>query len=113
MSLPPTPPLGKKQTTSLWLTGKDLLRDRSFMVLLIALTLICIPNAFYYSFVNAYLKDQGFKNAAAMMSIGQATEIAFCLAVALCPALFWPQVGHFNGCFRLGHSVFIAFLGGS
>lgn len=79
LTLPSTPPLGKKEKTSLLATGKQLIQDRSFMVLLIALTLICIPNAFYYSFVNAYLKDQGFKNAAAMMSIGQATEIGFVL----------------------------------
>lgn len=79
LTLPSTPPAGKKQTSSVVGTGKQLLQDRSFLVLLIALTLICVPNAFYYSFVNAYLKDQGFKNAAAMMSIGQATEIAFVL----------------------------------
>lgn len=79
LTLPSTPPLGKKDKPSLFIIGQELIRDRSFMVLLIALTLICIPNAFYYSFVNAYLKDQGFKNAAAMMSIGQATEIGFVL----------------------------------
>lgn len=81
LTLPSTPPAGKKEQSSLWHTGRQLLHDRSFMVLLIALTLICIPNAFYYSFVNAYLKDQGFKNAAAMMSIGQATEIGFVLVL--------------------------------
>lgn len=79
LTLPSTPPAGKKERTSVLATGRQLIQDRSFMVLLIALTLICIPNAFYYSFVNAYLKDEGFKNAAAMMSIGQATEIGFVL----------------------------------
>ncbi len=79
LTLPATYPPGKKEKPSLWKTGSLLIRDRSFMVLLITLTLICIPNAFYYSFVNAYLKDQGFSNAAAMMSIGQATEVVFVL----------------------------------
>jgi nucleoside transporter len=79
LTLPSTPPPGKQEKTSLLHTGGALLRDRSFMVLLLALSLICVPNAFYYSFVNAYLKDEGFQNAAAMMSIGQATEIVFVL----------------------------------
>ena len=82
LSLPATPPPGKIERPSLIGTAKALiLGDRSFLVLLIALTLVCIPNAFYYSFVNAYLKKQGFHNAAAMMSIGQATEVIFVLLI--------------------------------
>lgn len=88
LTLPATPPPGKKEKTNLWATGRTLLSDRSFLVLIITLTLVCIPNAFYYSFVNSYLKDQGFHNAAAMMSIGQATEILFVLLLPYARRIF-------------------------
>jgi len=83
--LPSTPPhelAGKK--TILALLRSDLLplfRRPSFLVLMIALTLICIPSAFYYSFVNPFLVETGFSNAAAWMSMGQAAELLLMLGL--------------------------------
>ncbi len=54
-----------------------LTRDRSFLVLLIFSALICIPLAFYDSFTNLFIMDEGIENAAAAMSLGQITEVIF------------------------------------
>mgnify|MGYP002411602102 CR=1 FL=1 len=54
-----------------------LIKDRSFLVLLIFSTLICIPLAFYDSFTNLFITDVGIKNAAAAMSMGQIVEVIF------------------------------------
>ncbi|MDD2243868.1 MAG: MFS transporter [Dysgonamonadaceae bacterium] len=54
-----------------------LTKDRSFSVLLIFMALICIPLAFYDSFANLFIVDEGINNAAAAMSLGQIAEVVF------------------------------------
>lgn len=84
-SLPKTPPTLNKQNT-LWQNlkseeMKQLLRDKNFIVLVASIGLICIPSAYYYSFVNTFLNEVGMVNAAGKMALGQITEIILMLAL--------------------------------
>jgi nucleoside transporter len=83
--LPHTPPGGATgKTTWKTLLGLDalvLLKDRSYLVFLIASVLACIPLTFYFSFTNAYLNDVGVVNAAGKMSLGQVSEVLVTLAM--------------------------------
>ena len=79
---PPSPQKGKSFFKSLMDPEiKALFKDRSFVVMIIALTLICIPSSYYYSFVNPFLNEMNVTNAAGKMAIGQVTEIIFMLAL--------------------------------
>ena len=57
------------------------MKDRSYLVFVIASVLACIPLTFYYSFTNAYLNDVGVVNAAGKMTLGQMSEIFFMLVM--------------------------------
>jgi nucleoside transporter len=84
-SLPHTPPksLGHKVTVRdvLGLDALTLMRDRSFAVFVIGSLLTCIPLAFYYNFTNPFLNEMGMVNAAAKMTLGQISEVAFMLVM--------------------------------
>lgn len=102
LTLPATPP--QKQKENLWqsLRGPEmqaLFRDRSLIVMIGALALICIPSSYYYSFVNPFLNEFGVSNAAGKMALGQVTEIIFMLAL---PWLFLR--------FRLKYIIFVGLL---
>ena len=58
-----------------------MLKDRTYLVFVIASVLACIPLTFYYSFTNAYLNDVGVVNAAGKMTLGQMSEIGMMLAM--------------------------------
>jgi nucleoside transporter len=82
-TLPHTPPEAKGQPAS-WRTilGLDalvMLKDRSYLVFVIASVLACIPLTFYFSFTNAYLNEAGVPNAAAKMTLGQVSEVGMML----------------------------------
>ncbi len=83
LTLPTTPPSRRGSSKTLF-SGEVLilLRQRSFLVLTIALSLLCIPSAFYYSFTNPFLTEVGIKSAASLMSIGQVSEIIFMLTLS-------------------------------
>ncbi len=89
LTLPHTPPAAKGQAiTARSILGLDalvMMKDRSFFVFVIASVLACIPLTFYFSFTNAYLNDVGVKNAAGIMTLGQASEVVMML---LMPFLF-------------------------
>ena len=89
LTLPHTPPPARGRKAS-WrsILGVDamvMLRDRSYLVFLIASVLFCIPLTFYFSFTNAFLNDIGVHNAAGKMSLGQASEVGMML---LMPVIF-------------------------
>ncbi|MEM9928998.1 MAG: MFS transporter, partial [Bacteroidota bacterium] len=81
-TLPPIPPqkgfdwrsLRGGQVTSI-------LREPGMVVLFVAMLLSCIPASFYYSFLNPFLNEIGWSNAAAKMSLGQMGEIFVVLAM--------------------------------
>ena len=83
--LPDTPPNKQKATLSAIL-GTDALvmfKNKSFSVFFIASIIICIPLAFYYGFTNPFLNEVGVQNAAAKMTLGQASEFVFMLVMPL------------------------------
>ena len=77
--VPPQPGFDVRQ-----LAGPEvgrILREPGMIVLLVAMLLSCVPSAFYYSFVNPFLNEVGWTNAAAKMSLGQLFEIAIIVAL--------------------------------
>ncbi len=87
--LPHTPPTGKgKVVTMRDILGLDalvMMKDPSFLVFAIGSVLACIPLTFYFSFTNAYLNDVHVQDAAAKMTLGQASEVGMML---LMPFIF-------------------------
>lgn len=83
--LPKTPPKGAvdKITVSdiLGLDALKLLKDKNFLVFFISSILICIPLAFYYQNANNFLTNIGVENPTGKMTIGQASEVLFLLAL--------------------------------
>lgn len=81
-TLPHTPP----QPGLNWanLRGDDvrsLFKDRALLTMIGALTVICIPSAYYYAFLNSFLTEVGVSNPAATMSLGQLVEIVTVLGM--------------------------------
>jgi nucleoside transporter len=83
--LPKTPPkgAGDKITVSdiLGLDALKLLKDKNFLIFFISSILICIPLAFYYQNANNFLTNIGVDNPTGKMTIGQASEVLFLLAL--------------------------------
>ena len=81
--LPHTPPQGKGEAVSIrsivGLDAFDQLKSKPFYIFIISSFLICIPLAAYYNFAPILVKDVGFENVEAIMSIGQGSEIIFML----------------------------------
>ncbi|WP_410219873.1 nucleoside permease [Pedobacter sp.] len=85
-ALPKTPP--KNQSTEkvkvseiLGLDALKLLKDKNFLIFFISSVLICIPLAFYYQNANLFLSKIGVDNPTGKMTIGQASEVLFLLAI--------------------------------
>jgi nucleoside transporter len=87
VALPHTPPPARgKQVSARQLLGLDalaMMKNRSYLVFVIASILACIPLTFYYSFTNAFLNDVGVVNAAGKMTLGQVSEVALMLAMPI------------------------------
>jgi nucleoside transporter len=86
-TLPATPPKAstEKATVSqiLGLDALKLLKDKNFLVFFIASILICIPLSFYYLHASSFLTDLKVDNPTGKMTIGQASEVLFLLALPL------------------------------
>lgn len=85
-TLPKTPPsktAGEKVSLNeiLGLDALKLLKDKNFLIFFVASILICIPLAFYYQNANPFLAAIGMKNPTGKMTIGQASEVLFLLAL--------------------------------
>ena len=89
MALPHTPPPARGQQVTvrrvLGLDALAMMKDRPYLVFVIASILACIPLTFYYSFTNPYLNDVGVVNAAGKMTLGQFSEVVMML---LMPVVF-------------------------
>jgi nucleoside transporter len=85
--LPHTPPAAKGQPVNvraiLGLDALVMLKDRSFLIFIIASVLACIPLTFYFSFTNTYLNEVHVQNAAGKMTLGQASEVIMMLVMPL------------------------------
>jgi len=88
-ALPHTPPPARGQKVTvravLGLDALAMLKQRDFLVFVIASVLACIPLTFYYSFTNPYLNEVGVQNAAGKMTLGQMSELVMML---LMPVVF-------------------------
>jgi nucleoside transporter len=87
LALPHTPPPARgQQVTARGILGLDalaMMKDRAFLVFVIASVLACIPLTFYYSFTNPYLNEVGVVNAAGKMTLGQVSEMVLLLSMPL------------------------------
>jgi nucleoside transporter len=85
--LPHTPPPARGQKVTiraiLGLDALAMMKDRSYLVFVIASFLACIPLTFYYSFTNLFLNEAGVQNAAGKMSLGQMSEVGMMLLMPL------------------------------
>ena len=87
-TLPKTPPKVSKDTKVkvseiMGFDALKLLKNKNFLVFFIASILICIPLAFYYQVANQFLSNIGVANPTGKMTIGQASEVLFLLALPL------------------------------
>src|SRR4029079_17716942 len=87
VALPHTPPPARgQQVTVSRILGLDalaMLKDRSYLVFVIASILACIPLTLYYSFTTPSLADVGVVNAAGKMTLGQMSEVVMLLAMPI------------------------------
>ncbi len=82
-SLPDTPPknIGQDITIGdvLGVKALRLLKNKNFLIFVLASLMICIPLAFYYNFTNMFLNELGMKGTAGKQSMGQMSEVIFML----------------------------------
>jgi nucleoside transporter len=87
--LPHTPALGKGGPVTvrsvLGLDALVMLKQRTYLVFIVASFLACIPLTFYFTFTNTYLNEVGVQNAAGKMTLGQMSEVG---AMLLMPLIF-------------------------
>jgi nucleoside transporter len=85
LTLPHTPPGAKGDAFNirqvLGLDALVMLKDKSFLVFVVASVLACIPLTFYFSFTNDYLNDVHVANAAGKMTLGQVSEVGMMLVM--------------------------------
>ncbi len=85
LSLPHTPPKKLDHPVTardvLGLDALQLMKDRSFALFVVAAFLICIPLTFYFSFTPTFLGENGIRNVAGTMTLGQMSEIFFMLVM--------------------------------
>ncbi len=85
--LPKTPPPAKGQPVNaraiLGLDSLALMKSPSFSVFIVGSFLTCIPLAAYYAYASHFVQDIGFKSPAAVMTLGQGSEVFFMLIMPL------------------------------
>jgi hypothetical protein len=78
-TLPGTPP--EEQTGLFWgrmlRDGAELLRIRAFVLFLLISMLACIPSMAYNNFGNAFLNNLHYHRPAALMTLGQVSDLVF------------------------------------
>jgi nucleoside transporter len=87
-TLPKTPPSKSSSDRVnvkdiLGLESLTLLKNKNFLIFFISSILICIPLAFYYQNTNDFLTNIGVENPTGKMTIGQASEVLFLLALPI------------------------------
>lgn len=80
LTLPNTPPEREQRSSvsfvqAFW-GGLQLIGTRGIAVFLVVAFLACLPSMAYNNFANPFLNLSGYQNAAALMTVGQLSEIA-------------------------------------
>jgi nucleoside transporter len=85
LTLPNSPPPAKGKPinlrTLLMLDAFGMLAELPFLVFIACSTLICIPLAYYYGYTSNLLGQVGFEQPAAVMTLGQMSEIFFMILI--------------------------------
>jgi nucleoside transporter len=85
LTLPHSPPPAKgkpiNMRTLLMLDAFGMLAELPFLVFIVCSTLICIPLAYYYGYTSNLLGQVGFEQPAAVMTLGQMSEIFFMVLI--------------------------------
>lgn len=85
LTLPHTPPKARHEKVTvadvLGLEALQLLKERSFLVFVVAAFLISIPLSFYFSFALNFFGEMDMPNATGKSVLGQASEIFFLLVM--------------------------------
>jgi nucleoside transporter len=79
LTLPKTPP---EEHTGVFFGRiardcRDLLRNRPLVVFLVVSVLACMPSMAYNNFANPFLNHQSYRNPAALMTLGQLSDVIF------------------------------------
>jgi len=77
LTLPHTPPDGRSSGLGLgaFRDSRDLLRNRPLVVFLLVSTLASIPSMAYNNYGNLFLNKQGYAHPAALMTLGQLSDV--------------------------------------
>ncbi len=85
LTLPDTPPKAQNKAVSIkeafGFNALVLFKDKNFNIVFLSSFIFSIAVAFYYTFANGFLTEVGMPNATGFMSLGQASEIFFMLAL--------------------------------
>ena len=78
-TLPHTPPEGRSGDflARAFRDSADLLRNRPLVVFLLLSMLACIPSMAYNNYGNLFLNRQGYPRPAALMTLGQVSDVVF------------------------------------
>lgn len=77
LTLPHTPALGKTGVGLRALAGgSGLWQNKTFIVFIAISVLAAMPSQFYNAFINPFLNQSGYQDAAGKMTLGQMTEVA-------------------------------------
>ena len=83
--LPDTPPPQEESKSenrrSVWSDVRELFSNKNFSVFVFGMFLLFIPVSFYFQLGARYIEWSGFQGIAAIMSLGQVTELIFILAL--------------------------------
>jgi nucleoside transporter len=79
LTLPHTPPEGRSEDflRRAFRDSGELLRNRPLVVFLLVSMLACIPSMAYNNYGNLFLNRQGFPRPAALMTLGQLSDVLF------------------------------------
>jgi hypothetical protein len=82
LTLPDTPPEGRSGDVGSRAFGatRDLVRNRPLIAFLVVSMLACIPSMAYNNFGNLFLNREGFPRPAALMTLGQLSDLLVLLA---------------------------------
>ena len=91
LTMPRTPPerAVKRSLAKTMQAGVELLANRPLVVFLVVSLLACIPSMAYTSYANPFLNMQGYPKPAALLTIGQVSEVICLWAMAW----FIPRIG--------------------